>query len=331
MRLPEPSNTAELVRALEHACVARGVAHDEVTAAALEADERPLAYPLGSGEAEIVSLLAGDKPLVRQLLDDASVARAHARFEPLGLVTETAPASMSTAARPGATVVFFGRDRALVREAVALESRPEHDAALGRLLGYPTCCIDAYDAAPLPRDNLAVFDAAHARTGDRPANGRLNCLDWGVFHWISWLPCSFDCAASLAHARSVARIVRERHGAALGRKEPVCGPACAHERFVEQVDGALGARRIVLRDDVQVSFVGPSSRTGMCIERAWPTARDRHPRASLEPEAREAVARLVALVRRAGSVAIDRGVLELDGQPVARSRDALLVAFSLVP
>ncbi len=326
-----PGSARELARALEVACEARGVPAGEVQAAAREADERPIPYPLGSGEADTIALLAGDKPLVRQLLDAGSLSRARIRFAELGLVSEAAPASKSFAVRPGRTVIFFGRDASIVREAARLESRAEHDEELGRLLGYPSCCIAAYLEAPLPRDNLALYRAAFVHTGAEEAAGRLNGLDLGVFHWISWLPCSFACAPSLAFANAVARAITERHDAALGRNAPACAPGCAHEQFVERIDDALGARRLALHADVQVSMTGAVSGASVRVERAWPTARDRHPSVPLDPDARDAVARLVTLVRRAREVAIHDGALHVDGEPIVKAAEVVLVPFARAP
>ena len=39
----------------------------------------------------------------------------------------------------------------------------DHDVELGRLLGYPRCCVEAYVELPPPRRNVAAFAQAFAR------------------------------------------------------------------------------------------------------------------------------------------------------------------------
>jgi hypothetical protein len=293
-----------------------------------EVDARPIAYALGSGESDEVALYAGIKPLVRQVLPASAVGAARARFEALGLVvgeTEHRVELGSTAGR----VIFVGRDGARVRAAVACEATTEHDVELGQLLGYPRCCVEAYLALPPPRRNAEVFGRAFAASGGVFAP-RLNTLDLAVFHYVSWLPCSFSCALSRAFADAVAGHIANRHGQFLGgarRAYVTCPPGCRHQTFVRAVDEALAAHRLLLHEDVQVSIVGAFDGERVAVERCWPTARDRHPEAGLDADAREAAMRLMTLVRGAGTVAVDRGRLVVDGDVVLAAPDALLVPF----
>lgn len=335
---PACHDAAEVARALPAGDAGR------LARARAAAAERPLAYPLGSGEADEVALFAGLKPLVRQLLTPAGVARARARLEPLGLsLGEVATGGTAVERRgsredPGLRTLFAARDAALVAEAARLEATPDHDLELGLLLGYPRCCVDAYLAIPPPRRNAAVVAAAWARTRDaglRPRH-RLNVLDLAVFHHLSWLPCSFACAPSLACADAVAAHLGQRHGQFLGAAPGVpaqaaCPPGCRHQAFVAAVDAALSAHRLLLLEDVQVSLTGALERGAVRVGRAWATARDRHPSAALAPAALEAVARLQAQVAGAATVAVERGpgggVLLLDGRAVLSTPDAVLVPF----
>lgn len=336
--LPSCEDAAAVARALPV------VEPGRVARAASAAQERPIAYRLGSGEADEVALFAGLKPLVRQLLPAAWVPAARAKFAPLGLALEEA-ATVGTAVQrrgsredPGLRTLFVSRDAALAQEAARLESSPDHDRELGGLLGYPRCCVDAYLETQPPRRNGTVVAAAWARTrqagqGPRP---RLNVLDLAVFHYVSWLPCSFACRPSLAHADAVAAHLARRHGqflgAAHGAPAPAaCPPGCRHQAFVAAVDAALSAHRLYLQDDVQLSLTGALEGGAVRVGRAWATARDRHPAAGLEAAPLEAVARLQALVAGAATVAVEPGpgggVLLVDGRPVLSTREAALVPF----
>jgi hypothetical protein len=304
-----------------------------VDEARAEADLRPIDYALGSGEADEVALFAGIKPLVRQVVPTVTLKDSRARFEALGLATAWTAHRAKQATTQG-TVLFVGRDPRLVREAATCEDRAEHDRDLGRLLGYPRCCVEAYLEVPSRRRNLDAIARAFARSPSR-VSPRLNCLDLAVFHYVSWLPCSFDCELSRVFADAVANHIARHHGQFVARPgqaarewgATTCPPGCRHERFVASLDEALAAHRLVVLQDVQVSIVGPYLQGEVRVRRAWPTARDRHPSALLGSEAREAVARVTALVQTRGTVSVDRGNVYIGGEAVLRSEDALLVPF----
>lgn len=297
----------------------------EVASARAAAAERPIAYPLGSGQAEEVALAAGLRPLIRQLLDARSLESARARFERAGFCTGVAPRVYGPTRNgwdhtpealspgdPGARqALFVGRDRARVEQAIAcdLAKTDEADVELGRLLGYPRCCVEAFVATSRHRLNTDLFAATAERTRGR-SHPRLNALDLGVFHYISWSPCTFDCAWSLRYADAVAERLLRRHAA-----------------FVARIDEALSAHRLVLLDEVQLSVRGAFDGMAVAVEEAWPTARDRHPSAALDPDAHEAVARALAIVRWAKRLEVTMEGVFLDGERVRGTRGAFLVAF----
>jgi hypothetical protein len=300
-----------------------------IAAASAAVDARPIPYALGSGEGDEVALYAGIKPLVRQVLPEVQVAAVRVRWKALGLAVAEAKRCVDTPSTLG-RVLYVGRDAARAREAAACESSFEHDRELGQLLGYPRCCVDAYMALRTPQRNIDAFANALASTRGRFAP-RLNTLDLAVFHYVSWLPCSFSCERSCAFADAVADHIAKRHARALGAARQAarstCPPGCRHERFVQAIDDALAAHRLVVHEEVQVSIAGAFDGHGVRVDRCWPTARDRHPDARLVGAAREATLRLTALVSAAGRVAVERGVLLVDGARVLTAPDALLVPF----
>lgn len=300
--------------------------------ARLEASARPLAYALGSGEADEVALFAGLKPLLRQVLPSAELAGARARFERLGLAQGEATHRVSLPSTDG-TVLFVGRDEQRVREALECEASAEHDLELGRLLGYPRCCVEAYLQLSPPRHNVDAFHRAFAAS--RTFAPRLNCLDLSTFHFVSWLPCAFDCPTSRGYADAVANHIAARHGQFLGGARsaapPLCPPGCRHERFVAGVDEALAAHRLLAFEEVQVSIAGALEEGGLRVERAWPSARDRHPLAPLNEEAHEASARLAALVAGSSRVEVRERTLFADGAPIFQATAAQLFPFGAAP
>lgn len=315
---------AEIARALPEGDPAR------LRAASIAVDERPIAYALGSGESDEVALHAGIKPLIRQVIPPEQVSSTRARFEALGLCVAEAEHRLSQASTAG-RVLFVGRDPARVRAAVGCELAPDHDLALGQLLGYPRCCVEAYLEIPPPRRNAAVHRRTSAATRGTFA-ARLNTLDLAVFHYVSWLPCSFSCSLSLSFADAVARHIAERHGQILGgrrsRALPSCPAGCRHQRFVAAIDEALSAHRLMLHEEVQVSIRGRFDGERVFVERAWPTARDRHPDStSVSGPARDAVVKITAIVSAAQWVSLQDGWVFIDGRRVLRVIDGLLLPF----
>ncbi len=326
--LPLCETPHDLAAALDFVDAAR------VDAARVEARSRPLAYALGSGEADEVALYAGIKPLIRQILPRSQLAAARARFEALGLAVGVAAHRAALPSTEG-TVLFVGRDPRRVDEAVRCEGAPDHDHELGRLLGYPRCCVEAYLEIPTPRRNVDAFAHA-ARASGGVFAPRLNTVDLAIFHYLSWLPCSFSCALSRAFADAVADHIATKHGqflagaatGATGRAPRAsCPPDCRHERFVAAIDAAHAAHRLLVLEDVQVSIVGAFDGHEVRVDRAWPTARDRHPDAGLGEIEVDAAARLVALLEARGSVSIVDGVIHAGGEPVLRAPDAMLLPF----
>lgn len=293
-----------------------------VEAARREAAERPIAYPVGSGEGEELALAQGLRPLIRQLLEAPALEQAQRWFGQRGLLTAVAPQVWGPTRdgwlkqvapdAPGARrALYVGRDRARLEAAIACEedNSPAAHQELGRLLGYPRCCVEAFVATPRLRRNPVLHAATLGRTRGR-CHPRLNVLDLSVFHYVSWSPCAFDCELSVRYADAVAAKLAE-----------------AHPGFVAAIDQALGAGRLVLCDEAQLSVRFAAEGRAVRVEEAWPTARDRHPAAALGADALEAVARALALVRAAGRFEVTDAGLVLGGARVPGTGGALWVPF----
>lgn len=148
--------------------------------------------------------------------------------------------------------LYLGRDPEQVRRAVYLQSEVDPSAALrelGVLVGYPTCCVDAF-----------------ARQDDRANNSRNRYFTWArtvrpdgstVYPWpwelnnlhtmlVPFYPCSYHCEAALAWARAV--IVE------MQRSNPL---------LPQQAKAALARPVLYFDHDHQMSFEGNATAGGV--------------------------------------------------------------------
>ncbi len=290
---------------------------------------RTIVYPLGRGRGASIALDAGLKPMLRELIAVPELDRTRARFEAAGWLVEISPIVFGPThdgwlgrpeSRTGTTrsadldrrPVFVGRDRALLLRAIECERAHTLDGAreLGALLGYPPCCVDAFVGHIEDRRAVRLWASAAARTPPESFAARLNVLDPSTFTYVSWFPCRFDCAPSIALADALADRIARDHG-----------------DFVRAIDHALGAPRLVLAPEVQLRLDPDAS----ARPRVASTRTHADPRA---PEAREDSIAARALESLEGAKTIDvRGTaLVIDGMPAPIPFDAplpLLLPFGV--
>ncbi len=101
----------------------------------------------------------------------------------------------------GATYVYFSRDLDTAQALRRFDETDDHEA-VGRILGYPDCCINSFCEPP---NAVQTTDPVLARYADGrvirwEVNVSLMCYDVSI---LSHIPCSECCATSLALARSL--------------------------------------------------------------------------------------------------------------------------------
>jgi len=211
-------------------------------------------------------LRAGMKRVAKREIDDAATLdEERAGYEALGyrtMVYETAaPANVwrqlrQHGDRPG-LVLLVAREAADLDRFHALQAGedpggdPARTRELGRLLGYPECCVEAFIERALPDRDLYVLACSVAATRGvvSPA------LD--PYHpaaLIEYFPCAMDCAASIERAERI-RAWREAHDP--GARSPVPPPdspsliVSLRDRFELEgaalEEGGYRYRRAVLR------------------------------------------------------------------------------------
>lgn len=101
-------------------------------------------------------------------------------------------------------IVAVTMNEADLAEVMRLQ-RARDTRAMGALMGYPSCCVEAFLAQPDRRDNVENERWTLFRTGASPVDPRLGRL--GRVRLLSHHPCRSDCAPSIAIAeRSLERI-----------------------------------------------------------------------------------------------------------------------------
>lgn len=171
-------------------------------------------------DVEYHALRLGLKPALRLTASPEQAPAMEARYRELGLAVATASATV----RFKRTVVLYVApglaDAEGLRELEAplllpfllSDPRVREEAAvrtreLGRLLGYPDCCVAAFTDRMVyrPGERTVNDDYRSARDAQVPAprwplNGFLR--RWGAFV-VSFEPCRFDCPAALRFARAL--------------------------------------------------------------------------------------------------------------------------------
>lgn len=174
-----------------------------------------------TGRVHLAAVVSGVRPCGRVVVAPSRVSAQVGLLRRLGLhVAVLSPGEVPRDLDRGyggveqTAHVFFARDEATALEAASLErafatghgsgamQADEFARRMGRVLGYPGCCVDAFVAAGPLASTADLLRAAHARS--RAFAWELNCLDpLSPVTLIPHVPCSFDCEPSIRMARRV--------------------------------------------------------------------------------------------------------------------------------
>ncbi len=101
-------------------------------------------------------------------------------------------------------IVAVAVDEPTLAQVLALQ-RARDTPAMGALMGYPPCCIEAFHAQPDRRDNVENERWTLRRSGDAPVHALATRL--GRIRLVSHHCCRVDCAPSIAMGeRAIERI-----------------------------------------------------------------------------------------------------------------------------
>lgn len=155
-------------------------------------------------DVELVALRAGLRTAMRVSVVHSQLEEVLARFEAAGVVAMVAPITGRYEGEDHA-LVFAALNERDARRAVEAEVADD-ERALGKLLGYPECCIEAFVRRP---DSMWPYLGARAAWVPRPLP-RLNTLLYGIgARFISFEPCRYDCAHAAEAADAIALALAE--------------------------------------------------------------------------------------------------------------------------
>lgn len=206
--------------------VARALAH-LLTARAREISpllrwitvEREPSSPIAQNP-ELCAVFASVKPTFRTSLRPEDADNVAAALRDLGLHVLRAGQTVTFDGAAYA-IVYGALDRAVAEALCDAEAKlhrgeeaPPLQREIGRLLGYPSCCVEAFCERSGPARRSSAIDDAYRATRDAWVKApwpRLNPLLFGErTFFVSFEPCSFNCPAALATANAIAESVRAR-------------------------------------------------------------------------------------------------------------------------
>lgn len=193
---------------------------------------------------EHVGLEAGLRRGIRVHADPGEADEIMARYRAAGAHVLLGPQPSS--GDPGARLVYVAEDRASAHALAAAERRRD-SATLGRLLGYPDCCVASFVERARAHDHTEEYRAARDAWVPRPAH-RLNALMFGPgVRFISFEPCRYDCPRALQVADATAEALAQKSPDSVARIDQrlACCLAIGPGSPRALVELALPERRIV--------------------------------------------------------------------------------------
>lgn len=175
---------------------------------------------------EWTALQAELKPAVRMTMPEPRAHALAARMRARGVACESGPTNeegevaLYVAREPGRVAALVAAERRTLEAGADADARLAGHAALGALLGYPECCVEAFlerartfdgPASPLHRSHEDTVHARAALANATRPRAHLNSLFWPYRrHLITFYPCAFDCPRALRYATALAQELARR-------------------------------------------------------------------------------------------------------------------------
>lgn len=187
-------------------------------------------------DVEWVAYAAGLKPAIRRTVDPAQAGASEARMRAAGAVVLRARETAVFGAREevvlyvapteGAAAALRDAEATVLPGRVTAADIPAAHRAVGRALGFPACCVDAFCArvargvdrlvAGGPGGFAEDYVAARSAWVPRP-DARVNPLLMRAgAQLVSFYPCRFDCPAAVAQAEALRGVIAARSAEAAG-------------------------------------------------------------------------------------------------------------------
>lgn len=181
-------------------------------------------------DVEWIAFTAGLKPAIRRTVEPTDLPRVEAQLRSADVVVLRARETALLGSREQAvlyvarsldhaTALRSAEDGVLPGRAAAVDARERH-RTIGRLLGFPGCCVEAFlqrldrgvDRLDARGPTGLAEDYVAARGAWAPrADARLNTLLMPVrAQLISFYPCRYDCAEAVARVEPLRAVLAAR-------------------------------------------------------------------------------------------------------------------------
>jgi hypothetical protein len=162
---------------------------------------------------EELAFVRGDKPVLYLVVPNHEVDALRSKYSGATLVCRDTPLAVESAtgrrfyessSGQTNTHVFVSVDAALAERAAKLweEGSSKHAAAIGELMGYPSCCVSSFVALGERGNNAALTYVTAARSLVLKASFH-GVLNTAVRRVVPFTPCSFGCSRGVTFAERV--------------------------------------------------------------------------------------------------------------------------------
>lgn len=191
---------------------------------------------------EIVQLEGGLRQIIKVERSNRAAAEETAtRMRARGLVAQIYEGPAGPGGAPPRAIAFVGRSTAAVEEAISIEpglTAPFRERGplvrrMGELLGYPSCCVDAFAVSPEQDDGTHIARLVRSHPGPLAAEQNWAATPLRPF---SHFPCTPTCAETARLGRATLRLMSPRHRAALDQALRSAVLIASADRFALLVD-----------------------------------------------------------------------------------------------
>lgn len=232
---------------------------------------------------EALAVLSGIKPVLRMLLDGHTHPHIHNMLSSLGLccirsrsvervmyITEMGDSYSGKAEDTGNAddlfVVMAARSRDLAERAVECEGSAELGSELGVLLGYPSCCVKAYENISQNCDWVeSLFKQSPPAASYPSPSNKLSYLFMERSLIYDYFPCSLNCPDTARLSANVHQMLSDEGMGAVANQmlNQMTTPIFLKNGVIVSLEGA-----VMFGDSLQFNLAKARMQVWKCVTNA---------------------------------------------------------------